>query len=213
MIEAVDNLIQTMALAGCIGIAGFRLAVHRSRLWMLLLLFFISMFLGDLYWALSLLLLRRPPLFDYVSEISWFSAYLFLYLLIRETLDCEKKKVKSPVLWVGPAFAACMAVFYMQWGSVMSNITYAVAMGLILYHTSSGLLLLKDSSTRQCRRKILFLAVNIFCLIEYALWTSSCIWSGDTLANPYYWIDFLSTVCLVFLLRATNEAVKEVADK
>ena len=77
MIEAVDNLVQTVALAGCIGIAGFRLAAHKSRLWMLLMLFYISMFLGDLYWALSLLLLHRPPLFDYVSEISWFSAYLF----------------------------------------------------------------------------------------------------------------------------------------
>ena len=213
MIEAVENLVQTVALAGCIGIAGFRLAAHKSRLWMLLMLFYISMFLGDLYWALSLLLLHRPPLFDYVSEISWFSAYLFLYLLIRETLDRENKKVKSPVLWAGPVFVACMAVFYMQWGSVLSNITYAIAMGLIFYYISSGLFLLKDVSTRQCRRKILFLAVNTFCLIEYLLWTSSCIWSGDTLANPYYWIDFVQSVCLVFLLRATNEAVKEVSDE
>ena len=51
-------------------------------------------------------------------------------------------------------------------------------------------------------------AVLCFVVAEYALWASSVYWLGDTLANPYFWIDFLLTGILVSLLPASGEAVK-----
>ena len=45
-------------------------------------------------------------------------------------------------------------------------------------------------------------------MLEYALWTASCIWSGETLLNPYYWCDFLITLSFPFLLAASGKARK-----
>ena len=47
----------------------------------------------------------------------------------------------------------------------------------------------------------------IFCLLEYALWTVSCFWMGDTMANPYFWFDLLITGCMLLFLPALEKAV------
>ena len=56
-------------------------------------------------------------------------------------------------------------------------------------------------------RRRFHIAVLCFVCAEYALWLSSVRWLGDTLANPYFWIDFLLTGILISLLPASEEAV------
>ena len=54
---------------------------------------------------------------------------------------------------------------------------------------------------------MLFFITILFCLTEYALWTSSCFWMGDTIANVYYWFDLLLSVTFVLFLPALRKAV------
>jgi hypothetical protein len=43
--------------------------------------------------------------------------------------------------------------------------------------------------------------------MEYCLWTASCFWVSDTLANPYFWFDFGLSGSAVLLLIAAERAV------
>ncbi len=227
MLEVAENLIQASVLAVCTLLAGHRYRVSKNKAWMLLTLFYAGYLLGDLYWLLMLVLFDRTPVYSYVSEISWFASFQFLYLLTRYFLDRDDRSPdrmgnrkmsgkNDPVrklLWTGPVFAICMGVFYMQWEDYICNTAYAIIMAMILWRSSLGLLMLKGQSLRENRTKRLYLAVNGFCLIEYGLWTVSCFWGGETLRNPYYWIEILMAVWCVVLLISTGGAVRESADE
>ena len=206
MIEMAENLIQLLVLIFCFGMTCYQFTRRSSRAWLLLSLYYLTMLMGQLYWVLMLVLLHRSAMLDYVSESTWFAAYLFLFLLARHLLPEGAVPTRSAALWIGPVFAACMAIFYMQWGKIMSNICTAVAMGLILQNVTRGLILTRGSSARQYPAKRCFLAVLGICIAEYALWTASCFWSGETFANPYYWMDLLLTFCMLFLFIAVKEA-------
>ena len=59
---------------------------------------------------------------------------------------------------------------------------------------------------RYRKQRFLLVWVLVFCLLEYALWTSSCIWEY-TVTSPYYWFDVLLTVIHPFLIPAVKKAV------
>ena len=206
MIEMAENLIQLLVLIFCFGMTCYQYTRRSSRVWLLLSLYYLTMLMGQLYWELMLILLHRSAMLDYVSESTWFAAYLFLFLLARQLLPKGTVPVKSFALWIGPVFTACMALFFMQWGRVASNISTAVAMGLILLNATQGLLMTRGRPARQYPVKRCFQAVLGICIAEYALWTSSCFWSGDSLANPYYWLDLILSFCMLFLFFAVRGA-------
>lgn len=203
MIESLENTLQILVLLLCALLALLRAAGTRSRAWMLLFFSFASWVLGDIYWLAVLLFFDQTPQISVVSDLSWYASYLFLYLLLRQ-LDPPERLNKAGFLpWLGPAFAAGMAVFFMQWGEPLSNLIYAALMGLLLF---AALRRLTERRGAGCR-KALPLLILIFCLLEYALWTASCFWSGETFANPYYWFDFLLTLSFPFFLPAVKKAV------
>ena len=206
MIEMAENLIQLLVLIFCFGMTCYQFTRRSSKVWLLLSLYYLTMLMGQLYWVLMLVLLHRSAMLDYVSESTWFAAYLFLFLLARHLLPEGAVPTRSAALWIGPVFTACMAVFYMQWGKIMSNISTAIAMGLILQNVTRGLLLTRGSSARQYAVRRGFLAILSICIAEYALWTASCFWSGETFANPYYWLDLLLTISMFFLFIAVKGA-------
>ena len=96
-----------------------------------------------------------------------------------------------------------MAGFFMQWGEIMSNLIYALILGLLLF---SAIRRLVDAHLFRAERSLCVTTI-IFCLLIYCLWITSCFWKTDTLANPYYWFDFLLTASFPFFLPATRRAV------
>jgi hypothetical protein len=223
MIESIDNTIQ-MAVAGlCAWIALYRAVRSKERAWALLGLFSGIFCLGDFYWLLFLVFYGKTPLHYSVSELSWYTSYLFLLLLIIyvRVEICGDRMLRTrrrggltgrvrqfpPVLWCVPVFTAGMCVFYMQRGDYLSNILAAVFMTGLLWHALSGLISLSGQPERRGRLCMLYSNTILFCLAEYALWTSSCFWMGDTIANVYYWFDLLLTVTFVLYLPALRKAV------
>ncbi len=202
MIESYENLAQTLVLTLCVCIALYRAVRQKDKAWTLLAFFYGSWLSGNCYWLLCLIFYGRPQV-SAVSDLSWCASYLFLYLLIRQ-VSPEAYGIKRLVPWLGPVFTAAMAVYFMQWGKWISNLVYAVLMGVLLHAVISRLL-----EWKRCRVRILCATVLAFCLLEYALWISSCIWDGDTLANPYYWCDILLTALFPFFLYAAKKAVTE----
>ena len=194
MLDQIENAIQVAVLLICVIAAAWQAVSRRSRAWTLLALFFGSWFLGDLYWLVCYLFYDTMPQISIVSDMSWYASFIFLYMLLRETVPLMKTKHLLP--WLGPVFAAGMAVFFMQWGEYFNNVVCAVLMGLLLY---ASIRRLQDGQNRFLSALIL-----IYCLLEYGLWISSCFWQRSVLSEPYYWFDFALTASFLLFIPATK---------
>lgn len=215
MVETVDNIIQFMSTGLVAGISLYRSARTQSRAWTMLGLFSGVYFLGLAYWLLFLLFYQETPEYRNIPDLSWYSAYLFLMLLliyIREESRGEDafpakpsdeigyiiRKI-NPMLWLIPVFTGGMCIFFMRYGSYLSNIIAAVFMTGLIWHALAGFISCSREGKKN-KNMMFYIVTLLFCMTEYALWISSCIWTGGTLANPYYWIDTaLSVVFLLFI--------------
>lgn len=144
MVESIDNLIQLIVFGICFGISLRLTYTKRSRAMGILSLFYISFFLGDLYWLLYIVFYDSTPQVFYVSEFNWYASYLFLILLMQQTLEPEARRQRSRVLLLPLVFAAGMCVFFMQWGDYISNIISAVLMGLMMFRAMQGSLYCRE---------------------------------------------------------------------
>ena len=220
MIESAENIIQLVLTGVCVCISVYRAARTKERVWVLLGLFAGIFFLGDLYWQLFLIFYHGTPQFYSVADLTWYTAFLFLLLLlIYVRVDIYGQHMPegvfrpvglrgwarqfSPVLWLIPAFTGGMCVFYMQWGDYLGNILSAILMTGLLWHAASGLMSLRG----EAGKRSIFIVTLLFCLLEYAVWTSSCFWGGDSLSNVYYWFDFLLSCTFLLFPRALRKAV------
>ncbi len=205
MIESIENALQIIVLLICSGIALYRAIANHSQTWVLAFLFFGSWLLGDIYWLVCLLFYGQTPQISIVSDLSWYGSYIFLYLLLYHSSAPDKDNRKHRLPWLGPVFAAGMAVFFITQGELLSNLIYASLMGLLLFAALNR----QIDRKRYQNQQLLSSMILLFCLLEYGLWTASCFWKTDTLSNPYYWFDFLLTVSFVFFLPAIKKAVTE----
>ena len=207
MFETLENLLQLIILGICAAVSLLSALKRRERSHMLLFFFYLSYLLGDLYWQVCLFYFDETPRISVVSDLSWYAAYLFLYLLIM-TEGGNKHKNGRLAACAAKAFPVLMALFYMQWGEVLSNIIYALIMGL-LFSRITGVLFSKTGKTGGRRLRRLCLTAMIFCLAEYASWTSSCFWDVDALRYTYYAGDLLMTLCFPFFIAALKAAPGE----
>ena len=203
MIELPENLLEITILSICLVISLMRAQRDPKRSRILLSLFYAGFFLGNLYWTLYLIFYDRTPAVFYVSELSWLASYLFLVLLLRHYQTDAERRVNHPVLWLIGAFVFGMMLFYFRWGDYLLNVSDAILMGLLMIRSAQGLLALRG---RADERKKLYGVTMAFCLIEYALWTASCFWVGDTVRNPYFWIGVIQMSCFPFFIRAVGKA-------
>ena len=201
MIETVENAIQFAVVGICCGISVFRFLRSRSRIWVLMTMCYGSFLLGLLYWLLYLLFYGVTPQFRYISELSWYTAYLFLFMVLHLIGDPQERTVRSRIPLLLIVFAAGMCVLYMFYSSWISCILSAVCMSLLLYHASRGLIYHRKQNGDAARRRFYALTL-LFCSAEYFMWTFTCFIWTDTLSNPYFWFDFLQTVCFLLFVPA-----------
>lgn len=211
MTESLDNGIQLAVLGICAGITIYKALMSKTREWAMLAIFFFGFFMGNLYWQLFLQFYGETPTVFYVSELNWYVADFFLFLLLRtvmaqQTLQMDMAASKKLRIagWIIAVFVSAMCIFYMQWGEYISNIIAAIMMGLIAFQSVKGIRFLPGFSKRR-----LCIWSFAFVVIEYALWTGSCFLEGDSWTNPYFWFDGALTV--VFLLIFTA-GMKELGE-
>ncbi len=207
MTETISNTVQ-LALTGlCAACALYRAFTTERRAWTLFALFAGLNFLGNLYWLLWLVFYGDSPPYAFIPYLSWYASYLFLALLLLQVKSPEQPRLQARTLWLVPVFAAGMFVFYVQYGDWVGNIVCAALMGLLLWQAIGGLLFLRGKRGAAAKNRFLYWAVLLFCFVEYALWTVSCFWTGDSLKDPYFWFDLLLSLCFPILLPAVERAV------
>ena len=212
IIESLENALQIAVLGICGIFSLVRMHSVREKSYLLLFAFYGSFLLGDLYWQVCLLCLGDIPRISIVSDLSWCAALLFLYLLLRAAGEAEVSdgaaaafSVNKGLPWLAPVFTAAMAVFFIQNGKIVSNIVYAVLMGILLYTAVKGLL---RTETGKGGFRLLYLTVFIFCLLEYALWTVSCFWERVAFRYVYFCIDIMITLSFPFYLKIIKRKVR-----
>ena len=82
MIDSIENGIQLAVTCGCTVIALCYGVLHKERMMIMLGLFYGVFFLGDVYWFLYMNFYDNASPRFYISYFSWYSAYLFLLLLL-----------------------------------------------------------------------------------------------------------------------------------
>ncbi len=207
MTESVINIVQLVITGFCAAVCFVRAIISWKRTWLQLGLFYSVFFFGDLYWQLYLTFYGETPPYSFIPYLCWYSADLFLLMLVVTHCPCDWKK-HAEILWLIPVFTAAMCVYYMTFGDYISNLIAAFLMCCLLWRSIGGLAYLHKKPPGEKSARLLLVFVVLFCVMEYAAWTASCFFEGDTLKNPYYWFDILQTAVLFLFLPAQRKAVR-----
>lgn len=204
MIELADYLVQLSAAA-----AGFCAALRRylrlrRQPWFLLACFYGTFALGTLYWTLHLLLRQETPQIFYVSDLAWTASFVFLLTLSFTLPGAEERRFRAPLCWAVPAVCLPQFGLYVTHGDVLSNVLMCSMTMLLAWRAVRGLAWAGRSG--EGRLRPFHRAVLCFTALEYALWTASCFWTGDTLKNPYFWFDLLLSLAMLGFLPAVRKA-------
>lgn len=207
MVELLDNASQFLVtlIAG----VGAGILYYRSRRqeYFLLACFFATFSLGTLYWTLHVLLFFQTPQIFYVADLGWFASFLFLLTLQYALSTPGERAFKHSAMWLIPVVCVPQLVLYLTHGDILYNLLLCGMTMLAARYSVRGLLYARRQRGKQRDRQYFHIAVLLIIALEYGLWTTSCFWAGETLANPYFWIDFLLTASLFALLPATRKAV------
>ncbi len=203
-IERIDNSLQLLCLGICLVFAVYQALISNKRIWMIATMYYGINFLAVLYWVLYLVFYGATPSFSFISDFCWFSAYLFLLLLLMTAMESKTKHNSSKALRFVSVFPFGMSLFYMKWGKYLTNLAYAGIMSFLLYHAIRGML----SSKKTSGAYHLSRSVLIYCVIEYCLWTASCF-ESPVLYYSYYLFDFLFTVVNVLLCFSVGKVVHD----
>ena len=206
MIELWDGLLQLAAAAFgfCAALGDYYRARSQPRF--LLACFYGTFSLGALYWALHLLLRQETPQIFYVADLAWIASFVFLLALMLTLSPAEERRFRTGLCWLVPAVCLPQFVLYVTHGDVISNVLMCGLTMLLACCAIRGLAFARRGSAG--RRRRFYWAALAFAALEYALWTSSCFWAGDTLRNPYFWFDLLLSLALLLLRPALERAVE-----
>ena len=208
MIELIDNLIQLCAvLAGCLWSGGLCLKSRRQP-YFLLCCFYGCFTLALLYWTLYFGLFGETPYLFYVSEIIWIAGCVLLYLLQFTLSPPLPQSFQCRAAYLAPLTGAVLLVVYCMGGSAFSGVLRCVVMTALAWDgiRAAAFYRGKTSAEAQARRPF-HRMILVFVVLENCLWLSSSPWRGETLANPYFWIDLAVTASLFSLLPAVRKAV------
>ncbi len=157
--------------------------------------------LGTMYWVTHQLITTKRPDTFYLSEISWMAAPLFLLGMELESAKQVSHKKWNPVVIFIYVLATVLWIYFtIEGGDGVANFMYmsvtAICAAKAFQNLQEG-----DPNGR---------TLHLFCigfaLVEWMLWLAECIWSGDTWANPYFWVDNLLTLTIAMTIPAVKGA-------
>lgn len=204
MIETIDNALQLFVTGLCTMTAAYGAARYHRKEWTLAALFSGVFFMGILYWFLYIIFYSHSPVYSGIPYVSWWASYIFLSLLLVEVKGKEGK-LGLRRFWPVFLFTGAMCLYYMQYGAYVNNSITAVLMGILICGSLEGVL---KQPARSGGRLVCIFTLG-FCLLEYCLWTASCVWDGVTLTGPYFWCDLLLTADFLLIIFAVRKAVAD----
>ena len=206
MVEFIDNLSQVLVSIICCFLSGVFYYKSRNQIYFFLSCFYGCFSFGGFYWMMyTLMITDAPPMF-YVSDIAWISGYLFINLMQHAIAEKDERNYKTRAAIAGVVIQILMMIYFISIGDFLYNAVVGVILCIILWHSICSIAYYRKHTGS---KKIYFHIVTLaFVIIENCLWVSSYPWVGDTLSNPYFWIDFTLTISFFCFLPAVRKAVE-----
>lgn len=206
--ELIENVLQFLVtlLGFCLACAYY--CQSRKQAYFLLTCFYGCFALGSLYWTLYLMLFSKTPQVFYVSESGWIASVIFLHILQYVLPDEKERAFPCRTAWLSVLIGIPLCAFYCFYGDILSNLLWCGMMMVISYYSIRGLVFARKQVGEARNMQYFHIVVLWFTAAEYALWTTGCFWSGDSIGNPYFWMDILLTGSLFGLFPATRKAVE-----
>ncbi len=201
MLEIIENAFQIIVLIIFVILSFVYGSREKERKWTLLFFYYACFLLGNAYWQMCLFYYGKAPQIALVSDISWYAGLIFLTLLIytEEIQKDWKSRLKNSSLkflpYLSPVFTVAMAIYFMQYGKYVSNIIYAIIMGILMFFAIVGIIIpYKNEASFLC------IAALCFCLFDYGTWIFSCFYENTPIYMGYYIFDILMSLVLPFFL-------------
>ncbi len=207
MIETFDNLSQLLTVLLCGVLSGVAYLRTRRQPWFLLTCFYGCFMLAILYWLLYTTLFPGSMPVFYVSDIGWISCYLFLHLLQCSLSSQGERNFRCRAQWLAPGIEILLTVYFIRIGDVLYNLIVGVLLTALCWCSIRGLIYYGREGKSGRGMQVFHLMILCMLAAENLLWLSSYPWAGNTLANPYFWFDFLLTATLLGLYPAMRKAV------
>ncbi len=207
MVEIVSNIIQIGVLCVCAVVSIYFAGTRQSREWLLFGLFSGSFLLGDLWWLLCLIFYGWDYGYSLIPYINWKASILFLILLLLQYHPVGRKPVHGAQRLI-PVACGLMCVFYMQYGAYVDNVITALFMSITIWIIVQRLLQIKKGEEGGAADRCLCLSALFFCVMEYALWTASCLDYDNPLRHLYEVFGFILTFSVVLFLPAIRKVVR-----
>ena len=143
MVELTVNIILLfIQLTCCIAAAVYTIRGSYRTCGILTMFYSVST-MGSLYWVLFQFFYGHTPYIGYVSDISWYASYLFLWHLIHHLSPEEERRFRHPLMYAVLVIPAGFCIFYFRWGDYAGNVVSALLMGLLMRHSVRGLLYIR----------------------------------------------------------------------
>lgn len=205
--ELADNFIQFLVTLLGVCISGLFYYRSRKQAYFLLTCFYGCFALSSLYWTLYLFLFSETPQVFYVSDVGWIASVIFLHILQYALATGQERSFRCRVEWLSVVIGLPLCVLYCTYGDILSNLIWCGMMVVLSFCSIRGVVYARRQTGGARRLQVFHIAILCYTAVEYCLWTSGCIWRGDTFLNPYYWFDILLTGTIIGLLPATRKAV------
>ncbi|MEG2054595.1 MAG: hypothetical protein RR052_06605, partial [Oscillospiraceae bacterium] len=205
MIEILDNAIQLCVTTGC-AIWACTIALRRkSQSYFLLSGFYGTFALGLLFWLAYLTIMTYTPKIFYVSDLSWFASFLFLFLLTVTLATPQERNFKPIAPWFVAAIPAVITICFLFLGDVFGTLLWCPLLTVCTYHATKGFLYARKQSDESHRKQWVYLAILFVVFSEFTLWTLSYIFKSSSIENPYFWCDFVLSTALFLIMPAMKK--------
>ena len=143
-----------------------------------------------------------------MSEFGWLASVIFLYLLQYTLSSAEERGHACHKALIAVLIGVLLCVFYCTFGDILSNLLWCSMMIVVSYHSIRGLSYARTQTGTVRNMRYFHMGVLCYAAVEYALWTSGCLWPGGSGFSFYCWFDLLLSGCLFALLPVTGKAVQ-----
>ena len=207
-VEYVENIVQLVANLAALLMCLFYYISSKHRGWLYAIAFFLSSLLSCYYWTSYLVIMGDwPNVSDLMTYFGWNVSYLLLFLLLMYMKTPEERRYFHLLMLLPIPLNAWQFTLYLPYGRLFNNI-YQVAVctqmavfsiqGFCWYYAG------RKKNRPDLRKPYLSLAVFLFALFEFAMWTFSCL--DEPFASLYYPASILCSLnyfSLVWAVRRT----------
>ncbi|MCR5097367.1 MAG: response regulator [Lachnospiraceae bacterium] len=208
-IDTMENVVTLLAVIIGLMYTLFQYIKTPKRGWMFLSVFFLTHLLSDYYWTTYTLVMGdNPAVSAMMAYFGWNVGYLFLLLLAIDMRPDNTRGFIHPVMFIPIPLGIAQFFLYIQFGGIFNNLWE----GILATSTAvvSLQVIARYSKTKSSGAPFptLHLALLLFIITEYGMWTASCFsWPSPAL-NPYIYFSLGNSVVVAFLGWAANKTYK-----